>query len=120
MRKAYSLLEGDVIERLTALPDNHFDLIITSPPYNIGKIYERSNKLDLDDYISWLDKVTTTNINGLIICLRKLIEADRTHDVEYYCGRFGDKLATFRFGTYKSSQYVRMGQDLFEKFFAST
>src|SRR4051812_23070784 len=56
-RKTYSLLEGDVIERLTALPDNHFDLIITSPPYNIGKIYERSSKLDLKGYIRWLDKV---------------------------------------------------------------
>jgi DGQHR domain-containing protein len=63
--------------------------------------------------------LTTTNINGLIICLRKVIESSKVHDFEYYKTRFGMDLATFPFGKYKSSQYTRMGQDLFEKFFSS-
>ena len=54
-QKAFSLLEGDVLEKLRSLPDDHFDLVVTSPPYNIGKNYERSSKLDLDSYLKWLD-----------------------------------------------------------------
>jgi adenine-specific DNA-methyltransferase len=53
--KAFSLLEGDVLETLRSLPDDHFDLVVTSPPYNIGKDYERSSKLDLDSYLKWLN-----------------------------------------------------------------
>src|SRR6185312_16697463 len=47
----------DVFEKLQRYPDGHFDLVITSPPYNIGKIYERGTKLDLDTYVAWLNKV---------------------------------------------------------------
>jgi adenine-specific DNA-methyltransferase len=41
--------QGDCLDFLSQVPDGHFKLIITSPPYNIGKEYE--NKLDLDRYI---------------------------------------------------------------------
>ncbi len=37
---------GDCFETLRALPDGFAKLIITSPPYNIGKAYEQSAKLD--------------------------------------------------------------------------
>jgi hypothetical protein len=63
--------------------------------------------------------LTTTHINGLIICLRKVVEADAPHDFEYYKGKFGDKLATFNFKKYTSSQYTRMGQELFDAFFVA-
>lgn len=62
--------------------------------------------------------LTTTIINGLVICLRKIIEADSPHDFEFYRKKFGNDLVNFQFGTYKSSQYVRMGQGLYDKFFA--
>ena len=39
---------GDVKNFLKTIPDETFQLIVTSPPYNIGKEYE--NKMDLDDY----------------------------------------------------------------------
>ena len=36
---------------MKVLPNNVFDLTVTSPPYNIGKAYE--HPLPLDDYIEW-------------------------------------------------------------------
>lgn len=40
---------GDCLPFLRTIPDNAFQLIVTSPPYNIGKEYE--NKLDLGQYL---------------------------------------------------------------------
>jgi len=38
---------GDCVELLTTIPDESLQLIITSPPYNIGKEYEKRLKLGL-------------------------------------------------------------------------
>lgn len=46
---------GDCLELLRQLPDASVQLIVTSPPYNIGKEYER--KLDLDQYVEQQTKV---------------------------------------------------------------
>ncbi len=43
------LYEGDCLELLSSIPDDFAKLIITSPPYNIGKEYEK--RLDIDVYI---------------------------------------------------------------------
>lgn len=43
------LHEGDVLDLLPQIPDNTVQLIITSPPYNIGKPYE--TKLKLEEYL---------------------------------------------------------------------
>ncbi len=40
---------GDCLDLLRTIPDDAIQLIVTSPPYNIGKEYER--KLKLDTYI---------------------------------------------------------------------
>ncbi len=45
-----SVYSGDAIEFLKSIPDETFQLIITSPPYNIGKEYEK--KVDLQEYIN--------------------------------------------------------------------
>jgi adenine-specific DNA-methyltransferase len=42
--------EGDCREMLREVPDGAIQLVVTSPPYNLGKEYE--NHLHLDDYIS--------------------------------------------------------------------
>ena len=48
----YYLWNGDVSDYLTSLPPEiRFDLIITSPPYNLGKVYEE--KTELHKYIDW-------------------------------------------------------------------
>lgn len=43
------LFEGDCRELLSEIPDNTIQLVITSPPYNIGKAYEK--KVNLDVYL---------------------------------------------------------------------
>ena len=49
------LLEGDCLEFLSGIPDESMQLVVTSPPYNIGKSYERKNTLD--KYLQWQDQV---------------------------------------------------------------
>lgn len=52
------LWNGDVEAFLDALPEAPiFDLIITSPPYNIGKEYEKNNKQSLDEYLAWQERI---------------------------------------------------------------
>ncbi len=40
------ILEGDSAETLKTIPDASIKLIVTSPPYNIGKVYEEATQLD--------------------------------------------------------------------------
>ena len=35
------LFQGDCLDFLTGVPDESMQLIVTSPPYNIGKSYEQ-------------------------------------------------------------------------------
>lgn len=44
------LFKGNILDLLSDIPDNFAKLIVTSPPYNIGKPYE--DKLHLDEYLS--------------------------------------------------------------------
>jgi adenine-specific DNA-methyltransferase len=54
--KATGLWLGDTAEFLAALPNEPlFDLVVTSPPYNIGKVYEK--KTGLDDYLATMTKI---------------------------------------------------------------
>lgn len=43
------LIEGDTLRVCEGLPDETFQLIVSSPPYNIGKDYEKVR--DLDEYL---------------------------------------------------------------------
>lgn len=49
------LSNNDVIKFIDTLPNKSATLIVTSPPYNIGKPYE--NKLPLDEYLKWQKQV---------------------------------------------------------------
>lgn len=49
------LYEGDCLDLLTSIPDNFVKLVVTSPPYNLGKPYE--SRLDLEEYKSQQAKV---------------------------------------------------------------
>lgn len=53
----WDVLEGDAFERLDLVADGSCKLVVTSPPYNIGKEYERDQRLSLREYIRWLDKI---------------------------------------------------------------
>ena len=43
------VFSGDVIDFLAQLPDNSVALIVTSPPYNLGKEYE--NRVSIEQYL---------------------------------------------------------------------
>lgn len=52
----YSMWNGKAEELLALLPrEGLFDLIVTSPPYNIGKEYEKKGALS--QYLSWQSRV---------------------------------------------------------------
>jgi adenine-specific DNA-methyltransferase len=51
------LYEGDCLELLKKLPAGTANLVVTSPPYNIGKPYE--NRLELGTYVGQQKKVIT-------------------------------------------------------------
>ena len=62
----HALWEGDVEAFLKELPvEPLFDLIVTSPPYNIGKEYE--TKVELQKYLDWQERI----INELIPRLKR-------------------------------------------------
>lgn len=48
---------ADVLDFLRTVPDRTARFIVSSPPYNIGKEYER--KRDLSDYVAWQTEVLT-------------------------------------------------------------
>jgi len=47
--------EGDCLELLARIPDGAIQLIVTSPPYNLGKEYEKRSSLEA--YIVWQSRV---------------------------------------------------------------
>lgn len=49
------LFKGDCLDILQDIPDNFFKLIVTSPPYNIGKEYEEKNSIS--EYKNFQKKV---------------------------------------------------------------
>jgi adenine-specific DNA-methyltransferase len=49
------ILEGDALDTLSTVPDEAINLIITSPPYNIGKAYESAT--DLEPYLAKLSPI---------------------------------------------------------------
>jgi adenine-specific DNA-methyltransferase len=49
------LYKGDCMDLLPLIPDNFVKLVVTSPPYNLGKPYE--SRLDLDEYVAWQRRV---------------------------------------------------------------
>ena len=49
----------DVEKVLDSLPEMPlFDLVVTSPPYNIGKKYERK-KIEFERYLTWQSRIIT-------------------------------------------------------------
>ena len=61
--------------------------------------------------------ITTTAINGLLICLRLLIENEMTGDAAYYEEKLAE-LSPSDFYGFHSSQYGKLAESLFEKHFS--
>jgi len=50
-----SIVYGDVLDFLREIPNNFATLVVTSPPYNIGKPYE--SRKEFKEYIQWQEEV---------------------------------------------------------------
>lgn len=52
----YAIWQGDTENFLKSVPEGPlFDLVVTSPPYNIGKPYEKKGALE--DYLAWQKRI---------------------------------------------------------------
>ena len=48
----------DCLTTLDRFEDNYLDLIVTSPPYNVGLKYDGySDVMNYDDYLEWIEVV---------------------------------------------------------------
>ncbi|MBM3203960.1 site-specific DNA-methyltransferase [Candidatus Woesearchaeota archaeon] len=54
---------GDCLDLLRQIPDERLHLVVTSPPYNIGKEYE--NRLDLDIYLAQQTRIIAECVRTL-------------------------------------------------------
>jgi adenine-specific DNA-methyltransferase len=72
----YALYEGDCFDLLPLIPEDSVQLIITSPPYNLGKAYEV--RCDLDVYVAHQAEAITK-------CVRVL---DRTGSLCWQVGNY--------------------------------
>ena len=57
------LYQGDCLDLLKKIPDGFVKLVVTSPPYNLGKPYE--TRLDLDQYLGQQKKVIEESVRIL-------------------------------------------------------
>lgn len=52
------IIRGDCLKVMADMPEGSIDLIVTSPPYNVGKPYsDYDDKRDLAEYHDWLRRV---------------------------------------------------------------
>lgn len=52
-----TILQGDCISVMGSIPDESIDLVVTSPPYNLGIDYNSvTDKMDFSDYYDWCEK----------------------------------------------------------------
>lgn len=54
------IVTGDALEQIHLIADGAVDLVVTSPPYNIGKQYERGDHLSHADYRDFIDSIVNS------------------------------------------------------------
>lgn len=59
------IIQSDVVEALQSVVPGSVQLVLTSPPYNIGKVYERGEKRTLKEYLEWLNPITKDLVDRL-------------------------------------------------------
>jgi site-specific DNA-methyltransferase (adenine-specific) len=53
-----TIMIGDCLDGLSSIADNSIDMVMTSPPYNIGVRYHSyRDQRPRDEYLQWLDRV---------------------------------------------------------------
>ncbi len=60
--------------------------------------------------------LTTTSVNGFLVCLREFVNSGNLHEVDYYKEKLNE-IAEFKFKDYKSSHWKKLGTDIYENYF---
>jgi len=94
------LKESETLTELKQLPDNTFKLIVSSPPYNIGKEYEKQTALE--HYLSWQQEIITE--------LCRLVTTDGS--IVWQVGNFIDKGEVFPLDIYFYPIFKSLGMQL--------
>jgi hypothetical protein len=121
----FNLWQNSNKARLKKLDSEEFQLLNEYIIFCIEKIRDifialKSN-LDSEKWRTYSPKtsngvLTVTFINGILNVLRLLIENNEVSDVENYKDKLKD-INNFKFKEYKSSQYRKMGEDIYKKYY---
>jgi len=77
------IIHGDCIDVMSEFPDNCIDLVVTSPPYNVGIPYdEYVDKKEWAEYYSWCEKWLSQ--------LYRILKNDGRCCINHYIGGIGD------------------------------
>ena len=79
----YQYILGDSLKKLKEFKDGKFELIITSPPYNVGKEYE--TKTSIEKYLAEQNSIITELVRTL----------SKTGSLCWQVGNFIDKGEVF-------------------------
>ena len=92
--------QSDTLKELKTLPENQFKLIVSSPPYNIGKEYEK--QVALDHYLDWQREI--------IAELCRIVSDDGS--IVWQVGNFVDAGEVFPLDIYFYPIFKAMGMQL--------
>ena len=76
----YEIKKGDCLTVLKKIEDGKFDLILTSPPYNVGKSYEI--KTSIEKYLETQEEI----IDQLVRKLSKKVNSNLDPNDQGSCG----------------------------------
>ncbi|MEO5674501.1 MAG: site-specific DNA-methyltransferase [Chitinophagales bacterium] len=94
------IIQGDSLEILLKMEDEKFDLIITSPPYNIGKEYEK--RQSIEKYLAWQKPI----LEQLVRVLSK------RGNICWQVGNYVDKGEIFPLDIYYYPMFKNLGLQL--------
>lgn len=88
--EATSLIDGDCGERLDEIENGSVQLVVTSPPYNIGKEYETAHRMSLEEYLDWLDPIIgkicdkVSDTGSVCWQVGSFVSNGQVHPLDYY------------------------------------
>jgi len=95
MKTTHKIIQGDCVEELRKIPVESVDLIVTDPPFNIGKKYNSyTDKRSKENYLKWCE-------TWLLECIRVLKTGGALYLFNYpennaYLTPFLDRHLTFK------------------------
>lgn len=79
---------SDALEELKRLPNNQFKLIVSSPPYNLGKEYEK--QVGLEQYLAWQREIiaelcrVVSNQGSIVWQVGNFVDAGEVFPLDIY------------------------------------